>query len=94
MHLIDEAYTTFYANKGLIYYKVTLFGLVKTVVTYQRMINKLFKGMMWWNMEAYIDDMLVKFVKVEMYVTVLWETFESRSMHTFLTPSNSHLGEF
>lgn len=47
------------------------FGLIIAGATYQRMINKLFTGMIDVTMEDYVDDMLVKSVK----------TFERMHLH-------------
>lgn len=39
------------------------FGLINAGATYQRMVNKLFAGMIGNTMEDYVDYMLVKLVK-------------------------------
>lgn len=60
MALEDEEKITFIANHGLYYYKVMLFELKNACMTYQCLINKIFKDQINWNMKMYIDDMLVK----------------------------------
>ena len=51
------------------------FGLQNTRVTYQMLVNKIFKDMIRKTIEVYIDDMLVKSLKVADHVAHLEETF-------------------
>lgn len=41
-------------------YQVMSFGLKKAVVTYQRLVNKMFTPLIRRTMEVYVNDMLVK----------------------------------
>ena len=45
--------------------------------TYQRMVTKMFKEQLERNMEAYIDDMMVKSKAMEDHLKDLAETFET-----------------
>ena len=36
-----------------------LFGLKNATTTYQRLMNTMFHDQNWWNVEVYIDDILV-----------------------------------
>jgi endonuclease III-like uncharacterized protein len=36
-----------------------LFGLKNATTTYQRLMNTMFHHQNWWNVEVYIDDILV-----------------------------------
>ena len=56
----DQEHTSFITDRGLYCYKVMPFGLKKAEVTYQRLINKMFKPQIGRNVEVYVDDMLVK----------------------------------
>ena len=56
----DEEKTTFITSQGMYCYKVMSFGLKNVGATYQRLVNKVFIDHLGWNMEAYVDDMLVK----------------------------------
>ena len=56
----DEEKTTFITSQGMYCYKVMSFGLKNVGATYQRLVNKVFTDHLGWNMEAYVDDMLVK----------------------------------
>lgn len=51
--------TFFINNRELFYYKVMLFGLKNATTTYQRLMNTMFHDQNWWNVEVYIDDILV-----------------------------------
>ena len=57
------------------YYKVMPFGLNNVGVTYQRLVNKMFKEMIGKTMEDYIDDVLVKSLKAADYVIHLEKMF-------------------
>ena len=51
------------------------FGLKNAEATYQRLVDKMFKDMIGKTMEVYIDDMLVKSLKIANHITHLEETF-------------------
>ena len=57
------------------------FGLKNAGSTYQRMVAKMFKNQLRRNMEAYINDMLVKSKAIEDHLTNLVETFETLWKH-------------
>ena len=59
MHELNEEHTTFITNRGLYCYIGMLFGLKNTGVTYQRLVNMMFKDLIGETMEVYMDDMLV-----------------------------------
>ena len=52
------------------------FGLKNAWATYQRLVNKMFQKQIGASMEVYIDDMLVKSVKVGLHVAHLAESFQ------------------
>ena len=56
----DEEHTVFMMDKNIYGYKVMPFGLKNVGAIYQRLVNKIFKPQIEWNMEVYVDDMLVK----------------------------------
>ena len=45
------------------------FRLKNAEATYQRLVNKMFQKQIGASMEVYIDDMLVKLVKVELHIS-------------------------
>lgn len=76
MHLVDEEHTSFIIDKNLYYYKVMPFGLKNVVATYKRLINKIFTDLIGKTMEVYVNDTLVKSLKVEDLVKRLDEAFQ------------------
>ncbi|GAA0166381.1 hypothetical protein LIER_21545 [Lithospermum erythrorhizon] len=56
----DEEKTAFITEYGLYDWRVMPFGLKNVGGTYQRMANEMFAKKIGWNMEIYVDDMLVK----------------------------------
>ena len=76
---MDEANqekTSFITSQGLFCYMVMPFGLKNVGATYQRLVNHMFRPQIGRNVEAYVDDMLVKSVDKEKYLEDLQETFE------------------
>ena len=55
---------------------MTPFKLKNAGATYQRLVNKMFQKQIGASMEVYIDDMLVKSIKVELHVAHLAESFQ------------------
>ena len=69
------------------------FGLRNAGATYQRMVNKVFEKQIGRNMEAYIDDMLVKSMTRASHITDLAETFETMNQVGMkLNPKKSFFG--
>ena len=64
----DREKTSFVTGQGTYYYQVMPFGLKNAGATYQRLVNKMFQKQIGASMEVYIDDMLVKSVKVELHI--------------------------
>lgn len=60
MHSDDDVHTTFYVDSDIFCSHFMPFSLVNVGATYQRMVSKLFKGVLGRNMEAYVDEMLIK----------------------------------
>ena len=71
----DQENTSFVTGQGTYYYRVMLFGLKNVGATYQRLVNRMFQKQIGTFMEVYIDDMLVKSIKVELHITHLAEAF-------------------
>ena len=59
----DQEKTSFITSQGLFCYKVMPFGLKNERATYQRLVNYMFCPQIWWNVEVYVDDMIVKSAK-------------------------------
>ena len=72
----DQEKTSFVTRQGTYCYQVMPFGLKNVGATYQRLVNKMFQKQIGASMEVYIDDMLVKSVKVELHVNHLAESYQ------------------
>ncbi|XP_074347670.1 uncharacterized protein LOC141686541 [Apium graveolens] len=72
----DQEHTSFITDRGLYYYIGMPFGLLNAGVTYQRLVNKMFKYQSGKNMEAYVDDMLVNSKEAKDHVRYLSEMFQ------------------
>jgi Reverse transcriptase (RNA-dependent DNA polymerase) len=73
----DEEKTAFLTDQRLFSYKVIPFGLWNAGATYQRMVNIIFENQIGRNVEAYVDDILVKRMIGRKYIEDLDETFET-----------------
>jgi len=56
-------------------YEVMSFGLKNAGVTYQRLMDRVFRGQIGWFMEVYVDDMVVKSQTAEDHVRDIREVF-------------------
>ena len=84
----DEEKTAFIIDRGTYCYKVIPFGLKNARATYQRMVNKVFAKQFGRNMEAYIDDIMVKSMSMAQHVVDLQETFATLYEHNmWLNPT-------
>ena len=75
MYEQDEESMAFITNQGLFCYRVMPFGLKNTGVTYQRLVNKVFKPLIGRTIEVYVDDMITKSKIPKEHVGHLEETF-------------------
>jgi hypothetical protein len=75
MHPTDQEKTAFITDQGIYYYQVMQFGLKNTGATFQRLMNKMFRGRIGRNMEVYVDDILVKSLLPIDHVEDLQEAF-------------------
>ena len=71
----NQEKTSFVTGQGTYCYRVMPFGLKNAGATYQRLVNRMFHKQIGTFMEVYIDDMLVKSIKVELHITHLAEAF-------------------
>ena len=77
----DEEKTSFSTDRGTYCYKVMPFRLKNAGATYQRMVNKVFRKQLGRNIEAYVDDMMVKSMSMMQHVDDLRETFATLLEH-------------
>ena len=52
------------------------FGLKNARATYQMLVNQMFSKQIGWNVEVYVDEMLVKSKTNVEHLDDLWETFD------------------
>lgn len=71
----DEEKIAFISNWRLYYYNAMSFGLKNADASYQRLVNQMFKQQISWNMEVYLDDLLVKSKKPEKHLADLCDAF-------------------
>ena len=77
----DQEKTAFVTPVGNYHYKVMPFGLKNAGSTYQRMMTKMFEPQLGKNVEAYIDDMVVKSKLVSEHLADLTNIFEILRRH-------------
>jgi hypothetical protein len=93
MHESDQEKMAFMTDKDLYCYKVMPFGLKNMEMTYQRLVNKMFHEQIGWNMEVYVNDMLIKTVQAKDHVLDLSEAFDTlRRYKMKLNPSKWAFG--
>ncbi|KAL0434423.1 UNVERIFIED_CONTAM: hypothetical protein Slati_2776600 [Sesamum latifolium] len=73
--LEDRKKVSFITSTGTFCYVAMPFGLKNIGVTYQRLVDKIFRSQIGRNVEVYVDDMLVKSKKTEDHIVDLEETF-------------------
>ncbi|GKE43151.1 reverse transcriptase domain-containing protein [Tanacetum coccineum] len=56
----DEEKTAFHTDEGVFCYTKMPFGLKNARAAYQRLVDTIFEGKMGRNLEAYVDDMVIK----------------------------------
>jgi hypothetical protein len=71
----DEDKTTFIMPHHIYYYKIMTFGLKTAGATYQKVIQKCLKSQIRKNVEAYVDDVVVKTTEEDQLIADLVETF-------------------
>ena len=89
----DQEKTSFITSQGLFCYKLMLFGLKNAGATYQRLVNHMFRPQIGWNVEVYVDDMLVKSQVEGKHLDNLQETFDTfRQYNMRLNPNKCAFG--
>ena len=89
----NEEKTYFITLTGNFHYKVMPFELKNIGSTYQRMVTKMFKKQLRRNIEAYIDDTVVRSKATEDHLFDLAKTFQTLQEHRLkLNPSKCAFG--
>ena len=76
MNLEDRIHTTFIMQKGLLCYRVMMFGLKNAGATYQCLMNKMFTKQLGRIIEVYIDDMVIKSKEADQHLRDIDECFQ------------------
>ncbi|GKU89055.1 hypothetical protein SLEP1_g3247 [Rubroshorea leprosula] len=89
----DEEKTAFYAGDEIYCYVMMPFGLENAGATYQKMVTIVFHAQIGKNLEVYVDDIVVKSLKVEDHLSDLDETFNNlRKNRMRLNPAKCIFG--
>nr|KAJ0216727.1 hypothetical protein LSAT_V11C300147310 [Lactuca sativa] len=73
----DEEKTTFYTDHGTFCYTKMPFGLKNAGATYHRLVDSIFAKQIGWNIEVYVDDMVIKSPNEEKMLQDIEETFKT-----------------
>ncbi|GKC54447.1 reverse transcriptase domain-containing protein [Tanacetum coccineum] len=83
----DEEKTAFYTDQGTYCYTKMSFGLKKAGATYQRLVDGAFQAQIGRNLEAYVDDMVIKSKSKREMLADIVETFDNlRRINMKLNP--------
>ena len=75
MHPHDEEKTAFITEDANFCYRVMPFGLKNAGATYHRLMDRVFKKQIGWNVKVYVDDMVIKSHSMAQHVADLEEVF-------------------
>ena len=75
----DEEKISFINDQGTYYNKLMPFGLKNTRTTYQRLVNIMFRPLIWKSMKVYVNDLLVKRMQELDHLQHLTEAFGIRT---------------
>ena len=85
--------TSFVTSQWLFYYQVMSFELKNVGATYQRLMDKMFVHQIGRNVQVYVEDMLVKSIWENDYLSDLREIFDIlRTYNMKLNPSKCAFG--
>jgi len=77
MHPSDITKTAFMTDDANYMYEVMPFGLKDARATYQRLMDKTFKGLIGRNVEIYVDDMIIKSSSCDQHIEDLCQVFQA-----------------
>jgi len=93
MHPRDKEKTAFMTADANYYYEVMPFGLKNAGATYQRLMDKVFKGLIGRAVEVYVDDIVVKSDSFGQHLKDLDEVFKAlRGVNMKLNPEKCTFG--
>ncbi|GJV50121.1 reverse transcriptase domain-containing protein [Tanacetum coccineum] len=89
----DEEKTAFYTDQGTYCYTKMPFGLKNMRATYQRLVDLAFQSQLGRNLEAYVDDMVIKSKTEQEMIMDIAETFDNlRKINMKLNPKKCSFG--
>ncbi|GJU06327.1 reverse transcriptase domain-containing protein [Tanacetum coccineum] len=89
----DEEKTAFITSQGIFCYSKMPFGLKNAGITYQRLVDKAFQKKIGWNLEAYVDDLVIKSCTEQEVIRDVEETFRTlRKINMKLNPKKCTFG--
>ncbi|GKD89162.1 reverse transcriptase domain-containing protein, partial [Tanacetum coccineum] len=89
----DEEKTAFYTEQGTYCYMKMPFGLKNAGATYQRLVDSTFQRQIGRNLEAYVDDMVIKSKDEKDLLANIAETFENlKAINMKLNPKKCSFG--
>lgn len=77
----DRENTSFITDQGICYYNVMPFGLKNVGATFQRLVNKVFSKQTGVNVEAYLDDIVVKRKRSNQHIKDINKVFRVLRTH-------------
>nr|GEY12389.1 reverse transcriptase domain-containing protein [Tanacetum cinerariifolium] len=90
---VDEEKTTFHTRQRVYCYTKMPFGLKNAGATYQRLMDKAFEGQFGWNIEVYVDDLVVKsYTEAEMMRDIEKTLCTLRKVNMKLNPKKYSFG--
>jgi hypothetical protein len=93
LHFYDEDKIVFITPHGIYCYKVMTFGLRNAIATYQKAISKCLKTQIGKNVEAYVDNVVVKTTEEDKLIAELSDTFANlREFQWKLNPTKCVFG--
>ncbi|GJZ52946.1 reverse transcriptase domain-containing protein [Tanacetum coccineum] len=89
----DEEKTAIYTDQGTFCYKKMSFGLKNAGAIYQRLVDEAFDKQIRWNLEVYVDDMVIKSKAEKDMLADIAETFDNlRRINMKLNPKKCSFG--
>ncbi|GJS82150.1 reverse transcriptase domain-containing protein [Tanacetum coccineum] len=89
----DEEKMAFHTEEGVFCYTKMPFGLKNAGATYQRLVDSAFKEQIWVNLEAYVDDMVIKSRTEQDIIKDIEQTFSTlRRINMKLNPKKCSFG--
>ncbi|GJR12087.1 reverse transcriptase domain-containing protein [Tanacetum coccineum] len=89
----DEEKTTFHTEEGVFCYTKMPFGLKNAGATYQRLVDSAFKEQIGVNLEAYVNDMVIKSRTEQDIIKDIEQTFSTlRRINMKLNPKKCSFG--